>query len=122
MTSMKKKLRILCMLLIILFFSGMTQNPQMTDAKKITTSSRQKNPPANYSTRYMGWANCKPSYMTIYNGKYATMSYWDVKKTITVEYFNSKFKSTFSWFCTLHLCEQKTNLCKNCRAEEQPMR
>lgn len=96
MTSMKNKYGILCILLIILFFGGMTQNSQIADAKKITTSSRQKNPPANYSTRYKGWASCKPSYMTIYNGKYATMSYWDVKKTITVEYFNSKFKSTFS--------------------------
>ena len=79
---MKNKYGILCILLIILFFGGMTQNSQIADAKKITTSSRQKNPPANYSTRYKGWASCKPSYMTIYNGKYATMSYWDVKKPL----------------------------------------
>ena len=119
---MKKKYRILCILLLISLFSGMMNSPQIADAKTLTTKSKLKSPPANYSTRYMGWSRCKNSYMALYQGKYATMSYWDVKKTITVEYFNSKFKSTFSWFCTLHLCEQKTNLCKNCRAEEQPMR
>lgn len=93
---MKKKYRILCILLLISLFSGMMNSPQIADAKTLTTKSKLKSPPANYSTRYMGWSRCKNSYMALYQGKYATMSYWDVKKTITVEYFNSKFKSVFS--------------------------
>ena len=92
---MKKKYRILCILLLISLFSGMMNSPQIADAKTLTTKSKLKSPPANYSTRYMGWSRCKNSYMALYQGKYATMSYWDAKKTVSVEYFNPKFKSVF---------------------------